>query len=413
MRLFYRSFSARLALIAFGLFFCISLLSRLLLTIKAGSDVSWNFSLLGSFFCGAYFDIAAGLFAAACWLLLGLVLPTRFLKTRTAQFLITSLVVIFVSLLIFITTSEWFFWDEFGVRFNFIAVDYLIWTQEVLGNITESYPMGPIMLGIIAIGAGVTWVLRKKGILAWAVNGVSTWTERITGAVAGITLAGLAYLFVAQSSMPIFANQYHSELAKNGCWSFFAAFKKMELDYTTWYPALPQSEALTDAKRLLVTSNETASSQSAEDFHRSIKGRGSEKRWNVVMICMESFGADLMAYTGNTKNLSPNLDQLSNESIFFENLYATGTRTVRGMEALTLNLPPTPGASILYRPEGTNLVTTFTPFLKRGYDCGFFYGGDGKFDYMNRFFSTSGARNHGCKRMGKKRCHLQNLMGCV
>lgn len=78
--------------------------------------------------------------------------------------------------------------------------------------------------------------------------------------------------------------------------------------------------------------------------------------------------------------------------MFFENLYATGTRTVRGMEALTLGLPPTPGQSIIYRPEGTNLVTSFSPFLDRGYDCAFFYGGDGRFDFMNRYFSTSGCR---------------------
>jgi phosphoglycerol transferase MdoB-like AlkP superfamily enzyme len=99
-----------------------------------------------------------------------------------------------------------------------------------------------------------------------------------------------------------------------------------------------------------------------------------------------------MSYAGDTENLSPNLDRLATRSVFFNKLYATGTRTVRGMEALTLNLPPTPGQAIIYRPEGTNLVTTFTPFLKRGYDCAFFYGGDGRFDYMNRYFSTAGCR---------------------
>jgi phosphoglycerol transferase MdoB-like AlkP superfamily enzyme len=62
------------------------------------------------------------------------------------------------------------------------------------------------------------------------------------------------------------------------------------------------------------------------------------------------------------------------------------------MEALTLGLPPTPGQAIIYRPEGADLVTSFSPFLKRGYDCTFFYGGDGRFDFMNRYFSTSGCR---------------------
>ena len=62
------------------------------------------------------------------------------------------------------------------------------------------------------------------------------------------------------------------------------------------------------------------------------------------------------------------------------------------MEANTLGLPPTPGQSIIYRPEGTGLWTYFVPFLDRGYDCAFFYGGDGRFDFMNRYFSSSGCR---------------------
>jgi phosphoglycerol transferase MdoB-like AlkP superfamily enzyme len=107
---------------------------------------------------------------------------------------------------------------------------------------------------------------------------------------------------------------------------------------------------------------------------------------------MESMSGEYMSYLGGKPTLTPVLNRLANESVFFDNLYATGTRTVRGMEALTLNLPPTPGQSIIYRPEGTNLTTTFTPFLDRGYDCAFFYGGDGRFDFMNRYYSTSGCR---------------------
>ncbi len=392
MASWFRSASARFALIAFGIFLGISLLSRVLLMVQSIRDVSWNGSLLGSFACGFGFDIAAGAFVLAAATLLGLILPSGFIRKKWGQLSMAGVMVVFTTVMIFITTSEWFFWDEFGVRFNFIAVDYLIWTQEVLGNINESYPMVPIMLAVLAVGAGIVGLLKWKGAFAWAADGDTGWKGRVATALVGLTVAVATFLGVNQSSIPIFTNQYHGELAKNGCWSFFAAYKQMELNYNQWYPKLPHNEALTAAKKLLVTPNEVATTSAVEDFHRSIKGRGPEKKWNVIFICLESHGADFMAYTGSKKNLSPNLDRLANESIFFENLYATGTRTVRGMEALTLNIPPTPGASILYRPEGTNLVTTFTPFLKRGYDCGFFYGGDGRFDYMNRYFSTSGAR---------------------
>ncbi len=393
MPILFRSAPSRLPLIAFAVFFSLSLLSRLALFITAHHDLTWNFSILGIFACGLFFDVMAGLFAAVPWVLYGALAPDRFLRSRAGRTVTALGMVVFSSILIFITVSEWFFWDEFAVRFNFIAVDYLIWTQEVLGNITESYPMVPIMSGIILLGAGLVWLLHRKGVLTWAVKNDSTWAGRGAALVVGLALPALAAVFVSQSSMPAFTNQYHGELAKNGCWSFIAAFKSMELNYDEWYPKLPQDEALASAKKLLTTENEKPASPAPEDFHRTIKGRGEERRWNVILICMESYSAEYMQYAvGKKKGLSPNLDRLAAQSIFFDNLFATGTRTVRGMEALTLNLPPTPGQSIIYRPEGKELVTTFRPFLKRGYDCAFFYGGDGKFDYMNRFFSTAGAR---------------------
>ncbi len=271
MRQFFRSAPTRLAFVAFSLFFSLSLLSRLALLVTARHDLTWDASLIGVFACGFVFDVAAGLFAAIPWVLLGVVAPVRFLKCKAGGILIGLMMTIFASALIFITTSEWFFWDEFGARFNFIAVDYLIWTQEVLGNLFESYPMIPILSGIILIGALVAWTMKRKGVFNWAVEGTTTWRDRC-GTLA--TVAVLAFVpgwFVNQSAMPAFTNQYHGELAKNGCWSFMAAFRQMELEYTKWYPKLPHEQAMADAKRLLVTQNETATSAEPDDLQRSIR----------------------------------------------------------------------------------------------------------------------------------------------
>jgi phosphoglycerol transferase MdoB-like AlkP superfamily enzyme len=71
-------------------------------------------------------------------------------------------------------------------------------------------------------------------------------------------------------------------------------------------------------------------------------------------------------------------------------MYATGTRTVRGMEALSLAIPPTPGSSIVRRPDNDNLKTIGYLFQQKGYETGFFYGGDGYFDNMNMFFGNNG-----------------------
>lgn len=390
-RLFHSS-PARHGLIAFSLFLSVSLISRLLLLTAARHEIDWNLSLAGAFAIGIGFDVASSLFAALPWTLLGAAAPARFLKSRVGRWAVVGLMTVFTAVLIFITTAEWVFWDEFGARFNFIAVDYLIWTQEVLGNITESYPMVPIIGGIISTAALVVWGMVRMDLFAWAADGITHWGHRITWPAAGLAVAALAVVGVSQQAMPAFTNAYHGELAKNGCWSFFAAFRSMEIDYQKWYAVLPQDQALRDAKRLLATADAPTTQVEPDDLHRAISGRIPERRWNVILVCMESMSGEFMTYLGKNSGITPNLDRIARKSVFFENLYATGTRTVRGMEALTLGLPPTPGQAIIYRPDGTHLTTTFSPFLDRGYDCAFLYGGDGRFDFMNRYFSTAGCR---------------------
>ena len=382
----------RFAFTAFLLFLAFSLFARIALLVTSFPQFSFDFSLPGAILIGGLFDLAAAVFAAAPWLLLGIVMPDSLLRKTSVKWTLAFLAVFYTGILVFITTAEWFFWDEFEARFNFIAVDYLIWTQEVWGNISESYPMAIIIPAIILVAALVVLGLKRAGTFAFASKPLTPRRHRFIGLALLLIVPFLTFKLVSQSAIPAFTNQYNAEIAKNGCWSFFAAFKQMELDYPRWYAKLPETEALAAVKNLLVTENEKATSPAPEDLSRTISKTGAEHDWNVVLVCMESMSGDFMSYVGSEMGITPNLDRLREDSIFFENLYATGTRTVRGMEALTLNLPPTPGQAIIYRPEGTNLKTTFGPFLDRGYDCGFFYGGDGRFDYMNRYFSTAGCR---------------------
>lgn len=392
MNRIFRSASSRLAALVFAMFVVFSQISRLALFAAAFRDLTWDSSIAGIFACGLFFDGMAGLFAVIPWIIFGALMPGKFLKSRGGRTLTVAGLVVFSALMLFITASEWFFWREFGARFNFIAVDYLIWTQEVLGNIAESYPMVPILSGIGMIAGIGVWGLARAGVLNWAVNGAASWKRRIAWLAAGLALPAFATAYVSQAAAPSFSNQYHAELAKNGCWSFFAAFRQMELEYDKWYVKLPDEQLRAGVNKLLGQQVATAHPSEDVPLRRTIAARGPENRWNVILVCMESMSGSFMERMGGADGITPNLDRLANDSIFFENLYATGTRTVRGMEAITLGIPPTPGQAVIYRPAGTHLVTSFVPFLERGYDCAFFYGGDGRFDFMNRYFSTAGCR---------------------
>ena len=144
---------------------------------------------------------------------------------------------------------------------------------------------------------------------------------------------------------------------------------------------------------------------------RDVAGRGDERHLNVVLISVESLSAEFMSAFGNRENLTPNLDRLAGESLFFTRLYATGLRTVRGLEAITLSVPPTPGNSIIKRPNNENLATLGEVFKERGYEPLFLYGGYGYFDNMNAFFGGNGYTVVDRTAIAKDRIHHENIWG--
>ena len=136
-----------------------------------------------------------------------------------------------------------------------------------------------------------------------------------------------------------------------------------------------------------------------------------KQKYNIIFITIESMSTDFMTYFGDKKNLTPNLDEFAKKGLFFTNLKATGTRTVRGLEALTLSIPPTPGNSIVRRPHNENLFNIATPLKAEGYEAKFIYGGDGYFDNMNYFFANNGFETIDRPKFSKAEITFSNAWG--
>ena len=65
----------------------------------------------------------------------------------------------------------------------------------------------------------------------------------------------------------------------------------------------------------------------------------ASKPKNVILILMESMSAQYMARHGNTAGLTPFLDSLSKESIYFKNTFTTGIHTFNGVFGTLYGLP--------------------------------------------------------------------------
>ena len=276
--------------------------------------------------------------------------------------------------------SEWFFWSEFGVRYNFIAVDYLVYTNEVVGNIMESYPVVPLFAGVLLLTVGCTWLLFRREIRRAGEFGTWQWKAAVSPAYLLLTL-GCCLLLQFNTRFQQSANTYANELQATGAYKFYDAFMKNELSYPQFYLTLPQKEA---------EANVHAIYGSTGDNLRHIPGNPDTLRRNIVLITIESMSASFMQHFGYPDAITPHLDSLYKMGIAFEQCFATGNRTVRGLEAVTLSLPPCPGQSIIKRPNNAGMHSTGALLREKGYNVKYFYGGNSYFDNMETFFSGNG-----------------------
>jgi phosphoglycerol transferase MdoB-like AlkP superfamily enzyme len=108
-----------------------------------------------------------------------------------------------------------------------------------------------------------------------------------------------------------------------------------------------------------------------------------------VLISVESLSAHYLGAYGSKDGLTPRLDALARNGVVFNNLFATGTRTVRGLDALSLSTPPIPGQAIMRRPHISHLNSVGEMLSRQNFQVYFFYGGHGYFDNMNTFFRAN------------------------
>ncbi|HVY07853.1 MAG TPA: sulfatase-like hydrolase/transferase [Burkholderiales bacterium] len=337
---------------------------------------------------GLLFDIAASLYLFALFGLYLLAVPRWLFEAAWHRRLVAILFSATVFGLIYLGAVEYFFFDEFNARFNFVAVEYLIYPHEVFVNIWQSYPVARVLLATFAITIALLWQVRRRLLEPPAHPGGSA---RIAALVALAVAIGLVQAFLNLNVARYSDNRVVNELAMNGVYSFFNAALTSDLDYNAYYLTLPDEEGDARLRKLMHTQHSTYFAET-DHIERHVVADGTPKYWNVVVLLEESLGAEFVGAYGDKRGLTPELDRLAREGLLFTRTYATGTRTVRGMEAVTASFPPVPGESIVKRPHNEGMFNWSTVMAANGYTPTFIYGGFGTFDNMNYFFGTNGYR---------------------
>lgn len=174
------------------------------------------------------------------------------------------------------------------------------------------------------------------------------------------------------------SDQYLNHSAVNPAFSLLSSVSKTE-NYSEWYDYLTESERSRLFEGLYPTSDSLTENLLNTD------------RPNVLVLVMEGFGGAFVNAISGIPDVSPCLDSLINQGVFFSNCYAGSFRTDRGLVCVMNGHPGLPVTSIMKLPsKSANLPSLPGKLLEKGYTTRFMYGGDINFTNMKSWLYGTG-----------------------
>lgn len=243
---------ARLPLLAVGLLLVLFTLTRLtLFGLADRAGLPPLGTLAAVLAVGVLFDLLAALWLIAPLLLYMTLLPERWYRHRWHRTLLVAGFAAELAGAFFFAAAEGFFFAELDSRFNFVAIDYLLYPTEVVTNIRESYPIG-LVLSLVA-AAAIAGALLLRPSLRRAFARPASWAERgATLAAFGLVLAALT-AFVSPQFARVSDDRQLNEIASNGAYSFWLALLGTDAPYAGLYPTAEADLVFARLHRLLAT----------------------------------------------------------------------------------------------------------------------------------------------------------------
>ncbi len=374
-------------------------ITRVTLLILQSSNVDVSVvDYLQALLSGVTFDIYVASGFALLYSLFMLVFPKKWLQAALGRWLTFGGFFIFVYGAIYLIVVELFFFDEFSSRLNYVAVDYLVYPHEVFVNLWDTYPVGTVLIVDLILSVAVVWLSRR--LIVSALENVASFGVRLRSSLALLAVCGAFYLLLNIDTSRVSDNRVLNEIAGNGVYNFFHAFVTNELDYEVYYATIDESEAIERVRRQVKTADAefvvpdvkslNSRTLSSRTLTRHIESDEPARRFNIVLVLEESFGSEFIgSLRPEGVNITPHFDSLADEGMLFTNIYATGNRTVRGLEASVISFPPIPGRSIVKRPANEGLFTLASALKTQDYQTVFLYGGHAYFDNFAHFASNN------------------------
>ncbi|TWX71686.1 LTA synthase family protein [Colwellia demingiae] len=287
---------------------------------------------------------------------------------------------------------------QYSTRPNRLFIEYLSFPKEVFGMLLEGHLFAMIFTLVGVLVSTIIYLKIQKVIFAKILPIVELKLHaKLLTSIAIIMLTILAARGTVghrpiNPSLVYFSNDpLINSLTLNSMYSVAFALKQFgdEKNAAKMYGNMSEENIFRLVKKsTLIADNNISTIQIPTLVKRAPYFKGKPK--NLVIVLEESLGAKHVGALGGQR-LTPNLDKLINEGWAFNQMYATGTRSVRGIEAVITGFTPTPSRSVVKLDKSQRNFYTIAQTLKNnGYATQFIYGGESHFDNMKSFFLGNG-----------------------
>lgn len=330
--------------------------------------------LLGVSLNGLLLDsTVAGYISAIPWLIM-LVAEWVAIPEKVMRRLLNTYFVIIALIASLMVAVDFGLFRHWGFRLDSTILPYLATPKEAAASVTWS-DLWPAVLLFVAYAALMIAVWR--GVVAIYRSSKANLLHRILHTTIWIVVGGLIFLAIrggtgtapANVSKVYFSNNmFLNQAATNPIFSFLSSAARSELkegDYRYFsdeecnarFEPLQDKHSAADTIEVLNTT-----------------------RPNVVLVILESFGRTITDEIIDGKEVTPHLNALKDEGIWFENLFANSFRTDRGTVAIMSGYPTHPKVSVMKYPQKAHTLPAISRSLhKEGYTTRFTYGGDANF----------------------------------
>ena len=307
--------------------------------------------------------------------------------------------ILFLFLLLLMEMSTPDFIKQYDTRPNRLFLDYLIYPKEVIGTLIKSY-LTSMIVTFVVLGAGLYFAFKHGKKLFYPV--ANDYKNKL---ILFLPVAFLLFLGARSSltskrpinaSNAVFSvNQLTNCVGLNSLYTVaFAAYSiKNEGNAEKMYGKMDINEAYSRVKKYMTAKPDDFTDPNLPLLHIQKPDTVLKRPYNLVVFLQESLGAEFVGSLGGYP-LTPEFDKLTKEGTLFTNLYCTGTRSVRGIEAVVTGFLPSPSESVVKLSNSQQGFYTLADGLKRdGFDTSFIYGGMANFDNMASFFNGNGFEN--------------------